>query len=478
MEVRPSAFLGKSQDDAPYDKDMETMTTNPRSVPRLLAVAMDVLWHRVRPGKHRLSLLISSCLPRFLKWDGSDCQHRLHSTSYLDALRGLAAFFVLNGHKNDLRNVWVLDLPIIRVVQTGTCLVDLFFVISGFVLSQRMLQQMQTQNKGKLLDSLTSSVFRRYLRLYTPCVIAAFISMLFVFCGWIEWKETPRQSTLGLQFWHWSKDTISFLNPFAGIDGWFSKRSVYSAYIEPTWTIPVEMRGSMAVYMFCAGTAKLKSNQRLQLGLLTIVASMIWVETYIALFLAGTMIAELSLLRFPERYSIRTRLPSYKQQTQGETIWAEAVWSSTFLISLYFISLPDLYLQTSSPGPQLAQFLPSYWSGRAKQHFWACFFSPLLIYSVDSSPFLQRPFNCRIPQYLGDLSFGIYLLHMIVLGSLWSKVLSPLANTYGSDSILAALLGTIVLWFVTFWAADYFERVDKKVVELGKHLQTSLFQTY
>ena len=85
---------------------------------------------------------------------------RLHPTSYLDGLRGVAALFVVFAHYEatyfsflnpawhasddnaggaQSRNNNVLQLPILRTIYSSRFMVAIFFVISGHVLSQKAI---------------------------------------------------------------------------------------------------------------------------------------------------------------------------------------------------------------------------------------------------------------------------------------------------------------------------------------------------
>jgi hypothetical protein len=76
---------------------------------------------------------------------------KLHPTSYLDGLRGVAAFFVVLHHflldwfpslvysyGSSPDNRYLFQLPFIRIIYSGGGMVSTFFVISGYVLSRKV----------------------------------------------------------------------------------------------------------------------------------------------------------------------------------------------------------------------------------------------------------------------------------------------------------------------------------------------------
>jgi peptidoglycan/LPS O-acetylase OafA/YrhL len=78
-------------------------------------------------------------------------------------------------------------VPILRIIHSGRFMVVIFFVISGYVLSYRGLQLAREGKTEKLLESLSSSVFRRWLRLHLPVTVSTFIAFLLARGGyWIN----------------------------------------------------------------------------------------------------------------------------------------------------------------------------------------------------------------------------------------------------------------------------------------------------
>ncbi|KAK5185796.1 hypothetical protein LTR44_001845 [Exophiala sp. CCFEE 6388] len=188
---------------------------------QLIERGLSILAHQSRKAssflitvktRHMLALL-----PQFLQPDGLRLTKTLHPTSYLDALRGYAAWVVLNFH---LRNpeTWLLQQFPLRVFHRGRAMVDIFFIISGYVLSLKTLRLMRQQNDSALLACLASSTFRRYLRLYLSCIAATLISMVLVHLGVIGFWFNQRQDTLLAELSHWTVNTLLvFANPLVGL---------------------------------------------------------------------------------------------------------------------------------------------------------------------------------------------------------------------------------------------------------------------
>ena len=71
-----------------------------------------------------------------------------------------------------------LQLPFLRLFYAGSPAVAMFFIISGFVLTQKPLRLAREQQWDNLLISLCSATFRRPFRLLLPLMVATFITMI------------------------------------------------------------------------------------------------------------------------------------------------------------------------------------------------------------------------------------------------------------------------------------------------------------
>ena len=159
-----------------------------------------------------LPLPIASCLAPHLYNPA-----RIHATSYLDGLRGIASFIVFLHHYSFLvppcsayygvdttetRSWSVIQLPFIRVIHSGRPMVHVFFVLSGFVLSRKPLKLARAGNYSDLHTTLSSSIFRRGLRLFLPAVASTFTAFLLICAGWHH--QQPIDVGLWTQMCYWA----------------------------------------------------------------------------------------------------------------------------------------------------------------------------------------------------------------------------------------------------------------------------------
>jgi peptidoglycan/LPS O-acetylase OafA/YrhL len=114
----------------------------------------------------------------------------------LDGLRGIAILLVLGRHA--IRPFWTESQPLIPVGSwnAGTLLingwmgVDLFFVLSGFLISHHLIKQWDKQRTG-----LRSYITKRVLR-----IVPTYFTVLFIVgFGWVPFYK-PAVEDLGLRF--------------------------------------------------------------------------------------------------------------------------------------------------------------------------------------------------------------------------------------------------------------------------------------
>ena len=211
---------------------------------------------------------------------------------------------------------------------------------------------------------------------------------------------------------------------------------------------------------------------------LLIVLSYLWTIIYIGLFLGGFLLADLSFTRHPERLYPPAHL-SQDNPNPRMPLAKKVLYSFMLLLGFFFISEPLMGdLQRSwGPWPFLDRMIPSVYTntGALRQHFWLGIGAMLIIYSLDCYPTLQTPLRWNFSRYLGEVSFGLYVMHIPVVWLLNDTILSPRRVAYFGDVYWMKIPVMVVVYAASLWAADLFTRVDNKVVAASKALQDRFF---
>jgi peptidoglycan/LPS O-acetylase OafA/YrhL len=443
-----------------------------------------------------VSKIVIALLPSYIgrRITGSPSQHtKLYPTSALDGLRGFACYFVFHFHllftySNVCQfgygfadNKWFHQLPFLRLIYAGPAMVSIFFVISGYVLSHKPLKLARTRSWDKVMRTMSSSVFRRALRLFLPTIIGTLITMLLVRAGIFKYGDQIRQDgetilgnneehppyfgTFWEQFWDWQTSCWAMTDPW----NW---ETYYNLYDPHLWTIPVEFRSSVVLFMTIVGLAKVRATLRL-----TILSGMIWYcilcdRWEVTLFLCGMFLAELDLV---------TGL--FNQVDEKEAFCAKKSWRNPKRLTTILVFIAGLYLASSpnngegeTPGYRfLTTLIPRWYS--QKYRWWQSIGSILIVWSVNHSKDIQPLFTNTLAQYLGNISYAFYIVHGPILHSLGYAAMKTSWTYTGKETMtkycLGFLMGFMVILPVVFWAADVFWRlVDTQCVKFARWLET------
>ncbi|KUJ23949.1 uncharacterized protein LY89DRAFT_7720 [Mollisia scopiformis] len=354
---------------------------------------------------------------------------QVRGTAYLDGLRGFAAMLVYWHHhqlwprqlaSSFFENAWGFQdkyffcaMPGVRTFFSGGHFsVSVFFVVSGYVLSVKPLALIYAGEHARLGDNLASALFRRWIRLFIPVI---FVSLIYI-TSWhmfdIYTLSPEHKPTYREELWNWYLEFKNFSFVFrSGGDGWMLT-SQYHA-----WSIPVEMRGSIIIYTVLLAFSRITRNARLcgQLGLMFYFIYI--VDGYFgALFMAGMFLCELDLLsRMNNLPQIFNRLAPYKMY----------IFYTLFAISLYLSGVPsgsqDILELRKAKGWYYLSFLKpqAMWDFKWFYLFWAALF---LTSSVPHIAWLKSFFENSFNQYLGRISFALYLVHGPVLWTLGDRL--------------------------------------------------------
>ena len=147
------------------------------------------------------------------------------------------------------------------------------------------------------------------------------------------------------------------------------------------------------------------------------------------------LIADLQFDRHPERLHPPNRLPQQQEQISdnseasaslqtpsardkgGESLLRKIVCSLLVVSGLFLFGQPASLWTYEDPFPcnYLSLLVPTWYpSTEARECFLLGIGATLLILGIDNCRMLQIPFEWSFSQYLGDVSFGIYALHVTI----------------------------------------------------------------
>lgn len=429
---------------------------------------------------------------------------KLHAIAALDGLRGWACLLVFNFHflftytwKVAIgwgfagENFGIHQLPIIHMLISGHIMVAIFFVISGYVLSYKPLKTIRSMSFDQTFTVLASSTFRRGLRLYIPsliglaCVFVAVRLGLYNYSiGVIKEGHTIRGTneqhpyvykTFTKQFWNFYSTIAKLLNPF----DW---SLYYNNYNPHLWTIPVEFRCSIVLFLTTLATSRLRSTVRIPLVVTLVWFCMRYGRWDVVLFLAGMLMAETDLINgtwerpansIDEKTTIRLR-PGGKVIA---SVPRRPLWIALFILGLYFGSTPNIGYKWTPGYRWLWSLTPKTYP--EPHRFPQTIGAVLIVFSINHSPSIQKLFTHPLSQYLGKISFAFYIVHGPILHALGYSLMPTIWSWTGKSTEFQYCLGFLVGWSVclpiSIWAGDVFWRaVDIPSVKFARWVEERL----
>lgn len=447
-------------------------------------------------------------------------------TTWLDGLRGIAAAIVALDHyfmggvlDVAFRSFWAdppednrrfIQLPPIRLLFASHAMVPLFLVISGYAISINLLRARNNSSvssaaaaaaaascEGDFVRRLSSAATRRIFRIYLPVVAIASISQLLYFCNLYRW-DFGDEVVWGRRPWTAPWLHVTFLTRYI-----LDIMNIIQFHNNPglngqLWTMPFEFRGSCIVYLTILALAFWRPSFRRW----ALVGMMAYFFHYglwdIFAFLAGLYLAEMKLASGETQSAELKLLPDYRRTCSSlAAAWKTRIKSFnlarirtviSFAFGFHLICLSDDgYLP---PGYQfLARFQSSRWDDdwAVLSKCWKAAGAVLLVYAIDKSSSLQRALNVRAVQYLGRISFSLYLVHQSVYHLArdpvrdfiwWILTRSPYSSTEEASRTaivpfgLAWIGGFLVMGAVVVYLADLYTRyVDVRCVALARMVE-------
>ncbi len=382
----------------------------------------------------------------------------MRKIGYLDGLRGIAAFQVVFHHfvlaffpavflapgvtthfAGDIEAR--LSASPLNILWDGNFAVCLFFVLSGYVLSHKFFLR-------KEHEIATASAVKRYFRLALPVAFSVLLAYIFMKLGLFYNQQAGAVAGSGWlpTFWTFSPNLFDALSQ-AFLGTFFYSTFDYNAVL---WTIAYEFEGSFLVFSFLSlvGTAKNRWWAYV---------AVIWVfyQSYYLAFVLGMLLSDIIV----HRGAILRGFGRYRK-------WLDA---AILLLGLFIASYPS----GRDADGTLYLFMKYSWID-APAEFYHIVGAALIMVALLDSRRLQQLFSCRPFLFLGDISFTMYLLHFVIMGTFSSFVflkLQPLMS-YPSAVLGSFLLSIPIIFIVSYLAYIY---VDRRAVAFAQYFYDKVF---
>ncbi len=331
----------------------------------------------------------------------------------LDALRGAGALLVVLHHaalaffphavlgssqrQNAAWEDWCHVVPGSLLV-AGPFAVQVFFVLSGFVLSRRFFGEGARGN-----DELAAAAVKRCFRLWPMVVVAILLVVACARLGWVQSAATAEAT--GSTIWltqrpHGALDAVSVAK--AVIGNAFSRGEPYNS---PMWTIESEVWGSFLVF------ALVFVSRRSPWRWAIYAATAVWLRSASTVpFIAGLALADAHAT------------------WDGFRTWATRGWVAwpAGVAALYLGSFP-LPLDDAARRHWSA-WTPGLWHLKGGTLMLG---AVLLVALVLGNARLRGGLECAPGRYFGRISFALYATHEAVLITLGCAVYLAMAGRWG-----------------------------------------------
>lgn len=296
-------------------------------------------------------------------------------------------------------NYFFACLPGVQIFFAGGPIaVALFFIMSGYVLSCKPYKLILSQDIDSLAKCISSAIFRRWFRLFLPVFAVNFIWVSSWYLGIRNVRPKDDYPPFSTSY---RAELARLFNVMLELSSFFGlkERARFRIYNPPIWTIPDEFQGSMVVYVSLLGLAHFATRYSLASEFILCVYLLCLHQVSLALFIAGMIICHIDTLnrtatafKFPRPASLEHRI---------WLLW----WHIFFLLGLFLATLNDGNL------------------GYRNANQWTTFAAAaLMMVSVPRIPWMKRLLETRFCQFLGRISYALYLTHLPVLWIIGGRI--------------------------------------------------------
>ncbi|KAJ1323774.1 exopolysaccharide production protein ExoZ [Microdochium nivale] len=409
-----------------------------------------------------------------------------HATTYLNGIRGLACWAVLNHHLTMRQDApWIFrpwgaseadyhfwQLPWLRAVHAGKGMVCVFFALSGFVLAFSPVRRMNAKGPRSpaygddMLTSLASSTLRRAIRLFGPMlVIVVLMGCQTYLIPWAHNYDGSADSLLGHLWIIWLR-IVPVLNPY---------RFDYTMPdpVGQTWTLGFEYRLSLILFLVLVSVSRVTTAARKSI----ILSVMVWAfycdrRWDVFAFLGGALVAEMRFAPLSDDVAAILGTDRLRPHRHLVTL----LGCLALVIGLAMCSMPEEAPDQAWPySIVLPGLTPESWNGHFAEPsaawiwYWGGIGSVVLLWGVEQLPLLQRALSITPLAYLGEISYAYYLLQWAAVQVVGWPLQLYVEKTWGWSHGPAFALFYLSSQISCIIASDYVWRaVDLPFVVLAK----------
>lgn len=345
----------------------------------------------------------------------------------LDVLRGIAAMVVLLGHCTLVYGLPKDARRVIDVVLNQRAAVLIFFVLSGYVLTYAWLRMRDEPR------ALMRFYVRRMFRLMPALWVASLVALVLL----LVFPLGPDTAHLS----RWLHDSYRQVEPGRAFRSFLA---VDNALVPPTWTISIEIFGSLIVPLLVGAMAGRKA-----------VAAIILIALLGASFLYSEAHSRWAMLSFPLQFAAGCGLALFFWKREPAAGYGTALGGLLLIFAarpLWWIlitgQVQTVEYRTNAPVPAVLETVGAV----------------LLIAALASRTVNSQFLEGRSLRALGDWSYSIYLIHFPVL-RLLAYSMPPL------HPVLATVILAIATVTITCaLAALIFRHVERPGIALGKRM--------
>ena len=351
----------------------------------------------------------------------------------LTGMRGVAALVVVAYHYVDSR----INLP--SAIGPGYVGVDLFFILSGFVMAMNYGQRFQNGFKWRAYVTFLQARFARVYPLYICVTLATYI--LIEATG----ATSPNRPTLVLAF-----NTLAFQGLGAGL----IYHPAGSVLVGPAWSISVEV-GAYLLFPMLAMLSLFRSH---------VIAAVI---------VAASLFCLITLQFLPTAWLDQEYRRGPFDIYSTSTLWPLARCFAGFMLGLVAWRVSESGFARSFKrrgifDALLILILAVLWAMRGMDVL-IVFMFPLLILqiSTDTSP-IARLLGSRLVHFIGELSYAIYLIHIPAAEFLSYKLLFPIIDAHHVPHAwtVSLFLIFIVVLFLAWLSFEFIEKPSRRKLRL------------